>query len=103
PFLARTISDVVGPGVVLVSSAEETAFAVRRLLESTGSGRRLTGKVRHRFLSSGDLDWFGAMGRRFLGPELDGAESVDFGAEFSARDRFQVDGNDTWPEGATHG
>lgn len=33
PFLARTISDVLGPDVVLVSSGEETAFEVKELLK----------------------------------------------------------------------
>jgi glutamate racemase len=36
PFLARTISDVVGRDVVLVSSADETAFEVRARLVSEG-------------------------------------------------------------------
>lgn len=36
PFLARTISDVVGRDVVLVSSADETAFEVRRRLAEEG-------------------------------------------------------------------
>ena len=45
PFLARTIGDVMGHGVTLVSSADETAFAVRdRLvelgLEQTYASRR---------------------------------------------------------------
>src|SRR5262249_11552837 len=39
PFLARTISDVVGREVVLVSSADETAFELRSLLEGTSAGR----------------------------------------------------------------
>jgi glutamate racemase len=86
PFLARTIREVVGRDVVLVSSAEETAFEVRRLLQSTGSGRRSSGKGVHRFVSSGDLGWFVAMGRRFLGPELEAAEGIDFAAEFAARE-----------------
>lgn len=85
PLLARTISNVIGPDVVLVSSAEETAFEVRRLLESTGAGRRSSGKGRHRFVSSGDLNWFVALGGRFLGPELESAENVDFAAEFTDR------------------
>ena len=92
PFLARTISDVVGSEVVLVSSAEETAFEVRRLLESAGAGRRISGKGRHRFLSSGDSDWFVEMGRRFLGPELEFAESVDFAAEFTTVDKSDASG-----------
>ena len=35
PFLARTIGDVMGRDVVLVSSADETAFAVTRTLEAS--------------------------------------------------------------------
>ena len=37
PFLARTIADVMGRDVVLVSSAEETAFDVRAILEVDGA------------------------------------------------------------------
>ena len=36
PFLARTISDVMGPKVTLVSSADETAFAARATLAELG-------------------------------------------------------------------
>ena len=36
PFLARTIGDVMGRDVVLVSSADETAFEVRSILADTG-------------------------------------------------------------------
>ncbi len=36
PLLARTIGDVMGRDVVLVSSADETAFAVRSMLEHAG-------------------------------------------------------------------
>jgi glutamate racemase len=79
PFLARTIADVMGRGVVLVSSAEETAFDVRTILESTGFGRRSPAKGAHRFLSSGDPSWFVTMGRRLLGPELTTVEPVVFG------------------------
>jgi glutamate racemase len=38
PFLARTISDVMGRAVVLVSSADETAFEVRARLAAEGLG-----------------------------------------------------------------
>jgi glutamate racemase len=76
PFLARTIADVMGREVVLVSSADETAFEVRAILQRTGLGRRGPGKDAHRFLSSGDLDWFARMGRRLLGPELGTVEPL---------------------------
>ena len=79
PFLARTIGDVMGRDVVLVSSADETAFEVRAILEDTGLGRRgPSGVGKHRFLSSGDVDNFRELGRRLLGPELDDAEAFSW-------------------------
>jgi glutamate racemase len=74
PFLARTISEVMGPGVTLVSSADETAFAARQILGDVGVLRAQDRVGRHRFLSSGDVDWFKQMGGRLLGPELAAVE-----------------------------
>lgn len=71
PFLARTIADVVGREVVLVSSADETAFEARAVLQRTGIGTSRPGPGRHRFISSGDAGEFRRLGRRLLGPELD--------------------------------
>lgn len=70
PYLARVIGSVLGPEVVLVSSADETAFEVLRLLDAEGLRRDGHGAGRHTFLSSGDPRWFADMGRRLLGPEL---------------------------------
>ena len=78
PFLARTIGDVLGRDVVLVDSADETAFEVRAILEDTGLGRRSAAKGAHRFVSSGDVAWFRALGSRLLGPELDGVEGWEW-------------------------
>ena len=78
PYLARIIGDVLGPSVVLVSSAEETAFEVRRLLaeDRRALARGPAGEPgRHRFLSSGDVSWFRDLGSRLLGPELAAAEA----------------------------
>ncbi|HWD24380.1 MAG TPA: glutamate racemase [Acidimicrobiales bacterium] len=80
PFLARTIADVMGRETFLVSSAEETAFEVGRTLASTGLGRARSAGGLHRFLSSGDVNWFTDLGRRLLGPELSSAEHVSFQA-----------------------
>ena len=75
PYLSRVISDVMGPEVVLVSSADETAFIVKQELEATHLMRtgadNSTGE--HKFLSSGDIAWFAQLGRRLLGPELETA------------------------------
>jgi len=72
PFLARTISDVMGREVVLVDSADATAFCVSDMLRSGDALR--DGAERggvHRFESSGDIEAFRALGRQLLGPELD--------------------------------
>ena len=72
PFLARTIADVMGRDVVLVSSADETAFAVQSQLSIAGL-RRPESEARGatQWISSGDITVFADLGRRLLGPELD--------------------------------
>ena len=75
PFLARTISDVMGADVTLVSSADETAFAVMDRLGGLGLLRDDEHVGRHRFVSSGDVEWFRELGARLLGPELDHTEA----------------------------
>jgi glutamate racemase len=77
PFLARTIADVMGRDVVLVSSADETAFEVRSILDETGLGRRSATKGQHRWISSGDAPTFRQLGRRLFGPEIDEVEAWD--------------------------
>ena len=75
PYLSRVISDVMGAGVVLVSSADETAFVVKQELETTHLVRKTADESlgEHQFLSSGDIAWFAQLGRRLLGPELETA------------------------------
>jgi glutamate racemase len=75
PFLARTISDVVGRDVVLVSSADETAFELRTLLSDRGMTKNSGSNGSHRWISSGDVEVFRVLGRRLMGPEIDKVES----------------------------
>ncbi|HEY5663894.1 MAG TPA: glutamate racemase [Ilumatobacter sp.] len=74
PFLARTISDVLGPSVTLVSSADETAFAARERLDELGLLRSDGRRGSRRFLSSGDIEVFRELGGSLLGPELEHTE-----------------------------
>lgn len=77
PYLARTLSDVLGRDVVLVSSADETAFMVRAMLEGSALARESgAGSGEHRWFSSGDVEMFRNLGRRLLGPELATASPV---------------------------
>ncbi|MBM3675287.1 MAG: glutamate racemase [Actinobacteria bacterium] len=68
PLLARTIADVMGRDVVLVSSADETAFEVRAELGDVAGVDE--GAPTHEFLTSGDVATFRRLGTRFLGPEV---------------------------------
>jgi glutamate racemase len=77
PFLARTIADVVGRDVVLVSSADETAFEVRELLAQRSLGR-VGGPGDLRFYSSGDVQWFRDVGGRLFGEELGDVGSLSW-------------------------
>jgi len=74
PLLARTIGDVMGPDVVLVSSADETAFEVRRVLGDRPR-RSPTGERVVNFVTSGDVSTFARLGARFLGPEVEQVEA----------------------------
>lgn len=70
PLLLGALHHVMGPDVLLVSSAEETAKDVYEVLASTASLRDSTERPVHRFESSGDPELFRTLGSRFLGPEM---------------------------------
>jgi glutamate racemase len=69
PLLTGIISYVMGDGVTLVSSAEECAKDVYKLLAAQDT-MRPGGEATYRFLTTGAPDEFESIGRRFLGPEL---------------------------------
>jgi glutamate racemase len=75
PLLARTIGDVMGQGVVLISSADETAFTVRALVDEHGLAAPPGAEARHTFVTSGDTRTFRELGVRFLGPEVETVEA----------------------------
>jgi glutamate racemase len=71
PLLAGAISYVMGPGVTLVSSADETAKDVYRVLADTDALRSAhLPAPSHGFTTTGDAGAFRALARRFLGPEV---------------------------------
>ncbi len=71
PLLTGVISFVLGDQVTLVSSAEETAKDVYKLLVRLGLERDpALSAPEHRFLTTGQPADFAPIGRRFLGPEL---------------------------------
>ena len=71
PLLTGVISYVMGEGVTLVSSAEETAKDLYRTLVENDILRAQTAiPATHRFLATGDAKAFETLARRFLGPEV---------------------------------
>jgi glutamate racemase len=83
PFLRGAIHHVMGDGVLLLSSAEETAEDVYETLcrdDLLVDGARAAGAkadgASHRFASSGDPETFAVLGARFLGPEVQRVEFV---------------------------
>ena len=71
PLLTGVISYVMGEGVTLVSSAEETAKDLYRTFVENGLLReQSTTPATHKFLATGDAKAFETLARRFLGPEV---------------------------------
>ncbi len=69
PLLTGVLQIVMGPDVTLVSSAEETAKDVVRVLTEQdlfASGL----DARHELLATGPVEPFARLARRFLGPDL---------------------------------
>jgi glutamate racemase len=81
PLLTGVISYVLGDEVTLVSSAEETAKDVFKVLARADAFRDPAAPPpRHRFLSTGDPKPFETLAHRFLGPEIGAVEAATVGA-----------------------
>jgi glutamate racemase len=77
PLLAGLIGLVMGDGVTLVSSADETAREVYRVLTEDELFRRDgLEQPAHRFHSTGDPEVFARLAQRFLGPEAAAAGAL---------------------------
>ncbi|HEY1174585.1 MAG TPA: glutamate racemase [Phytomonospora sp.] len=80
PLLAGLIGLVMGDEVTLVSSAEETARQLYRVLTDKGLLQENTPEPpAHRFLATGDAVSFARLARRFLGPQLADVRADAFG------------------------
>ncbi|MFL6126228.1 aspartate/glutamate racemase family protein, partial [Actinophytocola sp.] len=69
PLLTGVLQIVMGSSVTLVSSAEETAKDVVRVLTELDMFAEWE-EPRHEFLATGDPASFARLARRFLGPDL---------------------------------
>jgi glutamate racemase len=77
PLLAAAIGFVMGDEVNLVSSADETAKDVFRILTEHDLLASNLSKPSYRFLSTGNKQEFEQLAKRFLGPEVMGVEQIE--------------------------
>jgi glutamate racemase len=80
PMLSGLIQLVMGEGVVLVSSAEETAKDVYSALLRGDLLREEADPPAQEFLTTGDPAQFRRIAHRFLGPALGGVDAVSVGS-----------------------
>jgi glutamate racemase len=79
PLLKRLLGRVLGPGVRLIDSAEETAAAVHDELSRHDLLAPRGPRAEHLFVVSDDEPRFRAVGARFLGERLQHVEVVPLG------------------------
>lgn len=80
PLLQAAIAYVMGDGVNLVSSADETAKDVFRVLTQHQLLAPEGSIGKHQFLATGDAAEFEQLARRFLGPEVQGVKKMTKGS-----------------------
>lgn len=81
PLLKPLLAEILGPGVVLIDSAQETAAETARALGAAGllADRRPREPVTHRFIASDAPDHFLRLGQRFLGSAIECVETLTLG------------------------
>ncbi|GGA44848.1 glutamate racemase [Paenibacillus physcomitrellae] len=70
PFLRKAISEVMGPGVKLISSADETAREISTVLYQKGQLARGVEAPVHQFFCSGDAMMFEQIAKEWLVEEI---------------------------------
>jgi glutamate racemase len=81
PLMSAAIQYVMGSGVTLVSSAQETAFDVYRMLVKHDLQRTDPAPPTYTFeATGGSKAQFTRLARRFLGPEVSAVELVETGS-----------------------
>jgi len=77
PLLKKVIAQVMGDGVTLINSAEETARELKNSLEKKALSRNAPKKPVHRFFVSDQPQKFIQVGEKFLGRKIKSAKMID--------------------------
>ncbi len=76
PLLKSVIQEVLGKGVILIDSAKQVAFEVKRILSSEDLLNRGKGG-KNKFYVSDNPEWFSSLAERFIGKRLINVKKVD--------------------------
>ncbi len=79
PLLKPLLADVLGPGITLIDSAEQTARAVARELSHSTLHAPKTAAAHVHFVVSDAPETFKRVGKRFLGERVRDIEQVALG------------------------
>lgn len=79
PLLRSLLSEMVGSGVQLIDSAQETAAETGRVLVANGIAAACDHGSTHRFVASDAPEQFLQIGRRFLGMTVEHVEKLTLG------------------------
>jgi glutamate racemase len=78
PLLRPVIQEVLGKQVVLIDSAKQVAFEIKKILASEDLlNRNKAGTGKHKFYVSDNPEWFSSLAQRFMGRKLMNVRKVD--------------------------
>jgi len=84
PLVAPILQRTLGPGVSLITSGRSLALSVAASLEQADLGSYATQEGTYRFLCTGDVEAFRALGSHFLQMPIDEIEHVELPAAVPA-------------------
>lgn len=77
PLLKGILKDVMGDGVTLIDSAQETAAEVEKILSEKGLLKKNSEEGRHRYFVTDAPGRFIKLGKKFLGFRIEGVEKIN--------------------------
>ena len=84
PLVAPMLQRRLGPGVALISSGRALAASVATTLQRANLGSTASDEGTYRFLCTGDVETFRALGSRFLQMPIDEIEHVELSSAVPA-------------------
>lgn len=84
PLIAPMLQRMLGSGVSMITSGRALALSIAGSLERAGLASRATGEGDYRFMCTGDVEAFRAVGSHFLQLPIDRVEHVELSSAVAA-------------------